>query len=97
MAVLVVSCPVLLTPASPNNTMKAQESYRAMIDHSNTRKVSPSQQRAMIAVIIGPMFAKRLMTRREMYFVLAVLIMFDHELCNERNSSALLCCPLTSS
>jgi hypothetical protein len=79
MDLLVVKAPAAM-PDAPKRTTKQHDICMVMMHHSNTRRSSPSQNRAIIAVIRGPMLANKLITRSEMYFVLAVLIMFDQEL-----------------
>lgn len=65
---------------APKSTTKPQHVWRNMRIPSYNPKVSPRKQPDIATVTGGPKPAITLITRREMYFELAVFIMFDHAL-----------------
>lgn len=96
-ATFYVKAPLVPPYSAPSITAKAQTTYAAIMSPSNTLKVSFNHSHATTTAIGGPRFANRLMVNSEMYLVLVVLMMFDHELCNDLNARAELCWPITSS
>ena len=76
---------------APKSTIRMAVIYKIIIKASNNLSFSPRTHHAIPTVIGGPKLAITLMIVKGMYFELAVLIMFDQELCSARKVNALSC------